>query len=53
MSLDLCLLQTGQWMLNIANEISDVNIIQAYATTADKIDEEVEIFYEDIKILLT
>jgi len=40
-------------MLNIASEVGVVNIIQAYAPTADKKYEEVEMFYEDIKTLLT
>lgn len=39
-------------MLNITNEVGIFNIIQAYVPTSDKKDEEVVIFYEDIKTLL-
>uniref|UniRef100_A0A8D8WPG5 Craniofacial development protein 2 n=1 Tax=Cacopsylla melanoneura TaxID=428564 RepID=A0A8D8WPG5_9HEMI len=39
-------------MLNIASENRNVNIIQVYAPTADKPEEEIETFYEDIKTVL-
>ncbi|KAI5751342.1 hypothetical protein M8J77_006574 [Diaphorina citri] len=39
-------------MINIASEKRNINIIQVYAPTADKSDEEIESFYEDIKKVL-
>uniref|UniRef100_A0A8D8V3E1 Craniofacial development protein 2 n=1 Tax=Cacopsylla melanoneura TaxID=428564 RepID=A0A8D8V3E1_9HEMI len=39
-------------MLNIASENGVIHIIQVYAPTADKSDEEIETFYEEIESLL-
>ncbi|KAL1446089.1 hypothetical protein WDU94_009850 [Cyamophila willieti] len=39
-------------MLSIASENGTINLIQVYAPTADKSDEEIETFYEEIESLL-
>jgi len=39
-------------MLNIACNKGTINLIQVYAPTADKSDEEIENFYADIKTLI-
>lgn len=39
-------------MLNISSESGTINLIQVYAPTADKADEEIEAFYQDIKTVL-
>lgn len=40
-------------MLNITCNEGIINLIQVYAPTADKSDEEIENFYTDIKTLIT
>lgn len=42
----------GAMMNNIACNVGTINLLQVYAPTADKSDEEIEIFYADLKILI-